>query len=389
LLQSEKEISRADLARRLELARSTVSVIVDALLARGVVKEMRHGISGGGRRPMLLALDDTAFHLVGVDVGATHVTVVVTNLGGEVLARQSRDWAVREDPRGTLSLVEEMATKALHESRAERRALLGMGVAVPSPVDTRNPGFVSPRVLPAWAGLDVAERLGARFRVPVRVDNDANLGALFEARWGTGTRVDSLAYVKVATGVGAGLVLDGNIYRGARGVAGELGHLSIDTAGPACTCGLRGCLNTLVGTEPLLARARTGVVRGHRKFQRLEQLVDAALAGDPVARETVMYAGTQLGLGLAMLLNVLNPSVVVVGGGLVRAEALLLDAVRQTVARHCFSESLSHARIVAGRGGPDSVARGAATLVLDSAMESPEQFLATPKPRRMERRAHA
>jgi predicted NBD/HSP70 family sugar kinase len=248
---------------------------------------------------------------------------------------------------------------------------------------------VSPLVLPAWAGIDLADRLSGRFRVPVRLDNDANLGALFEARWGQGERVDSLAYVKVATGVGAGLVLDGHIYRGSRGVAGELGHLSIDTSGPPCACGLRGCLNTLIGTEPLLARTRARAGSAGRGFQRLDQLVDAALDGDPVAQESVHYAGMQLGLGLAMLLNLVNPSVVVLGGGLVRADALLLDAVRTTVARHCFSESLSHARILAGRGGQDSVARGAATLVLDAALESPAQFLVAPKSAVRRRRAHA
>ena len=346
-VQVEREISRADLSRRLGLARSTVSGIVDDVLETGVVRELRHGASGGGRRPMLLTLDDSAFHIVGVDFGATHVTVVVTNLRVEILARQHRNWPVRDDPMGTLAVVEELVGKALSELRSARRVLVGIGVAVPSPVDLRMPGHVSPVVMPAWAGIDVAARLAARFSVPVRIDNDANLGALWEARWGHGVNVDSLAYVKVATGIGAGLVFDGRIHRGTRGVAGELGHLAIDPSGPPCSCGLRGCLNMLVGTGPLmekarsLAKGRTGV-----GFDRLETLIDSAHAGDAVALETLDYAGRTLGLGLAMMLNLFNPAAIVVGGGIVQAGDLFMEPLRRTVAQHSFCETFSHARII-------------------------------------------
>ncbi len=374
-VQAERQISQADLARRLGLARSTVLAIVDGLLELGLLKEQGPGISGGGRRPMLLTLDDRAFHLVGVDIGAKHVTVVVMNLQAEVLARQHRPWQAREDPNGTLSLVEELIGRVLSESRAGRRQLVGIGVGVPSPVDARSPGHVSPVVMPHWAGVDIAARLESRFEVPVRVENDANLGALWEARWGHGVNLDNLAYIKVATGVGAGLLLDGRLYRGSRGVAGEIGHLSIDNAGPLCSCGLRGCLNTLVGTDSLLVRAREAA-RGRKRpaFEKLDDLIDAALAGDAIAVSTLDFAGRQLGLGLAMLLNLINPALVVVGGGIVRAGDLLLAPLRETVAKHCFSENFSHVRILASRLGESSTARGAATLIFDEALENPSAF---------------
>jgi predicted NBD/HSP70 family sugar kinase len=377
-VQAERELSQADLARRLGLARSTVLAIVDDLLQLGVLKQTGHGVSGGGRRPMLLTLDDTAFHLVGVDIGARHVTVVVMNMRSEVLARQHRAHAVREDPKGTLALVEELIARVLSESRAGRRALVGIGVGVPSPVDLRTPGQVSPVVMPQWAGVDIAARLEARFEVPVRVENDANLGALWEARWDHGVNLESLAFIKVATGIGAGLVIDGHIYRGTRGVAGELGHVSIDNTGPLCTCGLRGCLNTLIGTDSLLARARANSGRRKKPFDTLEVLVDEALAGDAVAVQTLDFAGRQLGLGVAMLLNLFNPALVVVGGGIVRAGELLLGPLRETVARHCFSENFSHVRILPSRPGESTTSRGAATLILDAALEAPGQFFRRP-----------
>lgn len=374
-VQAEAQISQADLARRLGLARSTVLAIVDDLLEQGLLKEQGHGVSAGGRRPMLLTLDDVAYQLVGVDVGATHVTVVVMNLKSEVLARQHRPFLTREDPKGTLALVEELIGRVLTESRAGRKQLVGVGVGVPSPVDTRSPGRVSPVVMPHWAGVDVAARLEARFGVPVRVDNDANLGALWEARWGRGVHLDSLAYIKVATGVGAGLVLNGQLYRGTRGVAGELGHLSIDNQGPLCSCGLRGCLNMLVGTDNLLARAREAS-KGRKPpaFETLDGLVDAALADDPVAVEAFDFAGRRLGLGVAMLLNLVNPALVVVGGGIVRAGDLFLEPLRETVARHCFSENFSHVRILPSVLNEAATARGAATLIFDEAVEAPGRF---------------
>ncbi|MDP1917678.1 MAG: ROK family transcriptional regulator [Myxococcales bacterium] len=372
-VQAEVQISQADLARRLGLARSTVLAIVDDLLELGLLKEQGHGVSAGGRRPMILTLDDAAYHLVGVDIGAKHVTVVVMNLKAEVLARQHREFPTREDPKGTLALVEELIGRVLSESRAGRRQVVGIGVGVPSPVDLRTPGHVSPVVMPSWTGVDIAARLQARFEVPVRVENDANLGALWEARWDHGVNLDNLAYIKVATGIGAGLVVDGRIYRGSRGVAGELGHLPIDSSGPLCVCGMRGCLNTLVGTDNLLARARAAT-KGRKKFTKLDELIDAALAGDAVAIGTFEYAGRQLGIGMAMLLNLFNPALVVVGGDIVRVGDLLLGPLRETVSKNCFSENFSHVHIVASRLGESATARGAATIIFDEAIESPATF---------------
>jgi predicted NBD/HSP70 family sugar kinase len=378
-VQAQRETSQADLARRLGLARSTVLAIVDDLLDWGLLKELGPGVSVGGRRPMRLTLDDSAFHLVGVDIGAKHVAVVAMSLGAKVLARQYREFATRDDPQGTLSLVETLIARVLVESRSGRRELVGIGVGVPSPVDVRSPGHVSSVVMPLWTGIDVAARLQTRFGVPVQVENDANLGALWEARWGNGVHVDNMAFIKVATGIGAGLVVNGKIYRGSRGVAGEIGHLSIDPTGPECVCGLRGCLNTLVGTEPLLARAKGATSgRKRRSFERLEHLLAAAKEGDRAAVDTLEFAGRQLGLGVGALLNLFNPALVVIGGGLVDAGELLMGPLRQTVAKHCFSENFMHARILTSKPGEFATARGAATLILDASFEAPDVFFKRP-----------
>ena len=247
LIWQEREISRAEIARRTDLSRSTVSEIVRSLLKTGLVDEAGDGPSRGGRRPIVLQFQDDACVILGVDMGAAHVAVALTDLRGRVLAWEERRHAVRTDPEGTRALIAELCATVLATRRGSARRLVGIGVAVPSPVDPRHPDHLSEIVLPEWRQAIRLEGLRQRYGVPLWVDNDANLGALAEGWWGAGRGVHDFAYIKVATGIGSGHVIGGKIYRGATGVAGEIGHLAIDPHGGPCICGLRGCLATFVG----------------------------------------------------------------------------------------------------------------------------------------------
>jgi predicted NBD/HSP70 family sugar kinase len=252
-------------------------------------------------------------------------------------------------------------------------------MAVPSPVDPARPDLLNDVVVPGWKGVNVAEALRKRFRVPVLIDNDANLGALAERWWGAGRDVDDFAYIKLATGIGAGFFVGGKIYRGANGVAGEVGHLSIDPGGASCGCGLRGCLVTVVGSPALLRRTREllaeipGSALAGRDFG-ITTLEDAALAGDALALLVVREAAEHLGIGVAGLLNLLNPAVVIVGGGLARLGELLLEPLRETVRRRTLATSVAGSRIVTSQLGARAVAVGAATLLLQRALTDPRHF---------------
>jgi len=379
LIWREKAISRAEIARRKELSRSTVSQIVEELLELGLVKEAGAGESQGGRRPIVLQFDDDAAVILGVDLGATHVAVTLTNLRGSVLAWEHRKHPVRDDPPGALALVNALAERCLEAWGGSRRRLLGVGMAVPSPVDPARPDFLNEVVVPTWKGINVGQALRKRFRVPVLVDNDANLGALAERWWGAGRDVDNFAYIKLATGIGAGFFVDGKIYRGASGVAGEVGHLSIDPGGAPCGCGLRGCLVTVVGAPALLRRARAlledhpGSALAGRDFG-ITVLEDAALAGDALALQVVREAAEHLGVGVAGLLNLLNPAVVIVGGGLARLGELLLEPLRQTVRTRTLATWVEVSNIVTSQLGAQAVAVGAATLLLQRALTDPRHF---------------
>ncbi len=255
LIWQQRRVSRADLARRADMSRSTVSEIVNDLLPTGLVAEVGAGQSRGGRRPIVLEFQDEAFVILGVDMGAAHVAVALTDLRGQVLAWKHARHDVRSDPEGT---------RRTHR-RAERRMPRPVGRRDRTPGRRRNrrpqPGrsgsarVLSEVVLPAWRGRDWLDDLQVRYGVPVLVDNDANLGALAERWWGAGLGVDDFAYIKVATGIGAGHIVGGEIYRGATGIAGEIGHLAIDPLGRVPLRPATDASTTCVGGRALIDRA--------------------------------------------------------------------------------------------------------------------------------------
>ncbi|MBD3367385.1 MAG: ROK family protein [Candidatus Eisenbacteria bacterium] len=379
LIWRERRISRAAIAKKAKLSRSTVSEVVSEILPTGLVEEVGLGKSRGGRRPVLLEFQDRACVILGVEMGAAHVAVALTDLRGNVLCWEEREHPVRTDPEGTRRLVTELADCCLGNGVRDGRPLVGIGVAIPSPFDPAHPDELSAIVLPEWEGRLGLDDLGERYGVPLLVDNDANLGALAEHWWGAGRDVDDFAYIKVATGIGSGHIMGGEIYRGATGVAGEIGHTAIDPHGKPCICGLRGCLVTLIGTPALLERA-TELLEEHpdsmlagREFD-IAALEEAALVGDPVAVQVAREAAGHLGIVVAGLLNLMNPSMVVVGGDLAGLGELLLVPLRETARRRTLVSSVKAADIRASELGPKSVAIGAATLVLKAALEDSRLF---------------
>ncbi|MGB5193823.1 MAG: ROK family transcriptional regulator [Polyangiales bacterium] len=377
LLWEKQEISRAELARHTSLSPSTVSAIVSDLLNTGLIQEARAGTSSGGRRPIMLKFQDQSSFILGVELGATHVSCVLTDLRCKVRAAWSAPAPVREEPELALAKMTMGVRSVLHADGREPSQVLGIGVAVPSPVDQARPGELLPLIMPKWKGYNIATHLEDNFERPVLVDNDANLGALAELWWGASSSPNDLAYIKVATGVGAGLIINGGIFRGSGGIAGEIGHTSIDPNGPRCICGLHGCLTTLIGTPALLEQAKEELrASGSDRPPpaSIDELVNAALRGDPLSADLIREAGDKLGVGIANMLNLLNPRTVIIGGGISRAGDLLLDSVRRTIRGLSLPASISNAEIRATTLNEWGIAVGAATLVLQSALETPALF---------------
>jgi predicted NBD/HSP70 family sugar kinase len=383
LLWSDGRISRADLARRTGLSRSTISGITSELLRTDLVRELGVGSSRGGRRPIVLGFNADARLAIGVDMGASHVAVALANLHGGVRVWRHRQHPVRRDPTGTIALVHRLIGDALAEEPESARRVIGIGLAVPSPVVPGEPNRLPSLILPDWVGHDIIAALEKGHGLPVFADNDANLGALAELRWGAGRGRENLAFVKLATGIGAGLIINGAVYHGSNGIAGELAHTSVDANGPECACGQRGCLVLLVGSEALIERARAEARTEPRsrlddKTLSTDTLVDAALAGDLIAVETIAQAGERIGIGVANLINVVDPGLVVLGGELTRAGPILLDPIIETVRGRALSMFAARPEIVTTRLGDRDIALGAATQVIDAALKDDALLLGKP-----------
>lgn len=391
LLWEQGDMSRADVARRSGLSRSTVSAIVAELLERDWVCEVGAGTSSGGRRPILLSLKSDSFAIAGIDVGATHVAVAVTNLRCTVKSWRHEAQDVRNDPAGTIELVTDMLGSALRETEVSSARLLGIGLAMPSPVLSSEPNGLSSMILPRWSGFDLRSELARTSSSPVFMDNDANLGALAEHWWGAGRGEQHLVYLKLATGIGAGLILNGEVFHGKTGIAGEIAHTSVDPDGPLCVCGQKGCLGLMAGSFTLLETVRKRLSEGAQSELcegklTTSRLVEAAQNGDALACDVVARAGHLLGIGIANLLNVLDPGLVVLGGELTDAGTVLLEPLMSTVRSRALSSAIAPTRIVTTQLGQRDIAIGAATKVLREAFHD-ETLLLEARPALFVRRA--
>jgi predicted NBD/HSP70 family sugar kinase len=244
-----------------------------------------------------------------------------------------------------------------------RETVIGAGMGLPGPIDQGDGTVGSSAILPGWIGMTAAAELRRRLDIPVMVDNDANLGALAEAAFGAGRDAGDLVYLKISSGIGAGLILNGRLYRGSAGLAGELGHVLVHPDGIVCRCGNRGCLETVAATGALVDLLR----RSHGDNFTVAAMIEAAQAGDAGCRRVIGDAGRALGQVVATLLNVLNPEMLIVGGDLAAAGDLLLDGIRESVSRAALPETSRGAQLVAGVLGDRAQVLGALALVVSEA----------------------
>ncbi|MGP3922791.1 ROK family transcriptional regulator [Streptomyces sp. 8N616] len=357
-------LTQAEIARSTGLSAATVSNIVRELKDGGTVQVTP--TSAGGRRARSVSLSGDAGIVVGVDFGHTHLRVAVGNLAHQVLAEEAEPLDVDASAAQGFDRAESLVSRLIAATGISQGKVIGIGLGVPGPIDVESGTLGSSAILPGWAGTNPREELTGRLGVPVHVDNDANLGALGELVWGSGRGVKDLAYIKVASGVGAGLVINGQIYRGPGGTAGEIGHITLDESGPVCRCGNRGCLETFTAARYVLGLLRSS----HGPDLTVERMVQLAREGDPGCRRVVGDVGRHIGSGVANLCNLLNPSRVVLGGDLAEAGELVLAPIRESVARYAIPSAARQLSIVPGALGGRAEVLGALALVLNEMGDS-------------------
>jgi len=332
MLRMQGQISQAEIARATGLSRTTVSTLIAELKEAGLVADIdtKSLHARGGRPGVQLVLRHPSQVVAGIDFGHSHVAIAVADLGHNVLAERWHDLDVNREAARALDVAAGMFAEILEEVAVERTSVLGVGMGIPGPVDRAHGTAGSATILPGWIGLSIAAEMEQRLGIPVRIENDANLGALAELTWGAGRDCSNFAYVKAATGIGAGIVIDGRLLRGATGTAGEIGHTTLDEAGPLCYCGNRGCLET-VASGPAIVQL-VGRVNG--ESLALSQIIELASEGDLRCRRAVADAGREIGVAVAGLCNLINPERVIVGGLMSRAGEVLLGPLRESIRRH-------------------------------------------------------
>jgi glucokinase-like ROK family protein len=361
------------------LTRAGVTTIVQELERLGLVREAESGQATGGRRPILLEMNPKLGIIGAIDVGATHLGILLADFSAQVLYEDEAPFDINNGPEAGLRMIETRLRACLEQSCLPPGSLLALGVGVPGPVVAQAGMVSAPPIMPGWDRFPIRERLAKAFGCPVALDNDANLGALGEWAYGSGRGEPNLAYIKVGTGIGAGLLFNGQLYGGVTGSAGEIGHITIDEHGPRCNCGNRGCLEAVAGGGAIARQAREAVRSGRRTqlsaIQPLEQInashvAAAAQMGDLVAQQIITTAGGYLGTAIAGLVNLFNPGLVVVGGGVAQVGDLLLEPIRKTVQQRSLRSAAQAVRITAATLGRRSSGMGAAVRAIDLALEA-------------------
>ncbi|MGD8195503.1 ROK family protein, partial [Herbiconiux sp. P18] len=356
--------TRTELATMTGLARSTVALRVDALMRLALLKPVSDAISTGGRPSTQFAINSAGHSVLGVDVGASHVRVAISDLTGAMVAETAAELDIARGPQEVLGRVMTMGTELIASAGDRVGPLIAVGVGLPGPVEHSSGQPINPPIMPGWHRYDVAGVLGEHFGVPVLVDNDVNISALGERElaW---PGVDDLMFVKVATGIGAGVISGGVLQRGAQGTAGDLGHVYVTRgADVLCRCGNTGCLEAIASGS---AVARALADQGSDTRTSLD-VVELVRRGDIEAIQAVRQAGRDLGEVLTTCVSLMNPSTIVIGGSLSAAGEHLIAGVREAVYTRAMPFATEHLEITKSQIGADAAIAGAAVLAIRSAL---------------------
>jgi predicted NBD/HSP70 family sugar kinase/biotin operon repressor len=351
-------LSQSELARETGLSRATVSNIVGDLRSAGVLRASTR--RRGGRRVLEVSFHRRAGLALGIDLDHSHLRVAVADLSQHILAERLHDLDAGNSADATMSSIAGAVRDVLADLGADASEVRCAGMGIPAPIDPQTGEVGSTAILPGWTGRPAGQAMSGRLGVPVFVDNDANLGALAEVTWGARRDCAHLVYLKLGSGVGAGLVLDGRVFRGAAGTAGEIGHTTVDEHGALCRCGNRGCLETFAGAGALLS-----LLRGTQPdATTITDLIRLAEGGDAGSQRLLADAGRYVGGAVANLCNLIAPRRVVVGGDLAAAGDLLLEPLRDVVRRHAIQAAADTVEIGVSELGERAEVLGALALAV-------------------------
>jgi glucokinase-like ROK family protein len=378
ILRREAPRSRAELAAVTGLNRSTISSIINDLVSDGLVLETTFQSDRVGRPGLLLELNPSGGFAVGLEIGVDFLSAIVTDFTANILWRRHEKSDPGQEQMAILEHAFTLVDDAVAFGRAQGLRPLGIGIGIPALVDLHR-GYVMLAPNLHWENTPLRLMVTQRFKLPVIVENDGNASALAEYYFGAARDVRNSIYLSAGVGLGAGILLDGKLFRGTDGYAAEIGHMVADPNGEQCACGKRGCYETLVSPRPVIRRVQAFLdsskapsslrdVRGPLTF---DLVIEAAREGDSVAVEALEQLGVNLGVVMANLINLFNPQMMILGGVLGHAADFLMPIVERSIESNALALSRQAVRLAASKYGDETCVMGAATLVLDQIMRDP------------------
>ncbi|MDJ0312480.1 ROK family transcriptional regulator [Arthrobacter sp. H35-D1] len=358
MLLEQRTLSQAELARATGLSTATISNIVKALCARGMATT--RPTTSSGRRAVAVSLLDSPDVAVGIDFGRSHVRLVLASPGNKLKAERFAPLPVGHLAADSIASAAVLLEEALAESGISRSRVIGAGVGIPGPIDHKTGTVIRGAILPEWVGVNIVSQLEHALAMPVLVDNDANLGALAQITWGDHRSAKDLVFLKIGSGIGAGLILNGAPYYGHTGITGEIGHSTIYDQGLVCRCGNRGCLETVASTAVMIDL----LSRGEPTPLTVPGIIDRANSGDAATLRVIDDAGMAVGKAVANVANMINPEIIVVGGPLAALGEVLLAPIRRGLVRHAVPAIGHGTAVVMSSLGDRAEALGALSLAL-------------------------
>jgi glucokinase-like ROK family protein len=376
-LRRQGRISRTEISNITGWSKAKASQEIRSLVDKGYLVEFGEGISQGGRKPRLLRINNQLGYIAGIDIGATSLDIALADVTGMILQRRSEPTDVHLSPETVLGRCSELLLGLIHAQGVTPPQILGIGVGVPGPVDFARGVLVAPPLMPEWENFLIRDFFKRTFPSAfVVVDNDVNIMALGEQRAGEGTGVDHFIFIKIGTGIGAGIISNGKIHRGSDGSAGDIGHICVDKEGPLCACGNKGCLEAMAAGPAIASKAMQAARNGNSSTLRQigeskggvirpEDVNAACREGDQAALDIIRDSGQMIGDVLASLVNFFNPSYIFIGGGIANFGNHLLVAIRRAVLHRSLPLATTHLSIKFSRMGSNAGVVGAISLALD------------------------
>ncbi|MED2942364.1 ROK family transcriptional regulator [Bacillus swezeyi] len=361
-IRTSEPISRAQIAKETRITPPTVSSIVKELIDQGLVKESTLGHSSGGRKPTMLHINTGAFYVIGVDAGPETVECILTDLAGGIFQRTS---SLLEKPLTSdkfMAVLKENIDTILSQSSVDQEKIIGIGIAMHGVVDAETGTSLIAPIL-NLTNIPIKEALEKEFNLTVKVENDARAMALGESWFGGHGDVDSMAAVNIGRGVGAGIVISGKLYHGAQGIAGELGHMIIDMNGEICECGNRGCLQTLVSGPAIAERGRKQL-KERAGGLTAQDMFEMAQSGNQTCIDLFHETGSIIGIGLTNFIHLVNPSKMVLGGGVMKGEKFMMPAIVETIQKKALTAEARQTDVAVTRLGDEATLLGAVSLLL-------------------------